>query len=80
MQEFFSYVYIVCFTFSVIIFSPYILPHQSQFTAEVKNQWGYTSTPSIRLHRLGRDKSTLFITISDNIPSEKLFPQKTVIS
>jgi hypothetical protein len=27
MQEFFSCAYIVCFTFSVIIFSPYFLPH-----------------------------------------------------
>jgi hypothetical protein len=59
MQEILGSVYIVCFTLSLITYSPYFLPHQTQFTAEVKNEWGYTSTLSVRLHGLGRDIFTL---------------------
>ena len=79
MQEFFGYVYIVCFTFSVIIPNTYFLPHQPQFTAEVKNEWCYTATPSIRLHGLGRYNFTLPVTISANISSEKIFPRNILI-
>jgi len=77
MQEFLGYVYIVCFTFSVVRVIPntYFLPHQPQFTAEVKNEWGCTPTP-IRLHELGRDIFTLPITFFCQYSVRKTFPSK----
>jgi len=49
MQEFFSYASIVSFTSSLIIFNPYLFPHQPQFSAEAKNEWRHTSTPSTNI-------------------------------
>jgi len=52
------------------------IDHSPSPSDEVKNEWSYTSTPSVRIHGVDRDKCTFHTRIR---VSPKILPSRPVL-